>query len=452
VSNFPEHDKIDALRYSNPLATNLAHMLLNGRGWVLENKLTDPPVRLPVARLAAALLGVDADAYRRELDARFGIPTVPPTIADVVADWSAESAVIDEIQALDEEVAARIARAVSDAAAESPIAAAVAAGVPHLVAEGTVLAQPDPAVAPEHRGTLLGAAVSLGMLSNEDASAHPAAGVPLAKEDIFGKPEAPTPDAFNVPAEPDLFTAPELAAPALDVPVIAPALEPAVPALAEEPSWPAPQEAPFIIQRPSDFGQPEPSLDVLTMPAFESGQEFVLPDAAPAPALAQTNWDVPSFGPSQFDDLGVTPPDTEFQFGSYDLDQNGAGDDFNQPLLAASGYDMDAPIAVEGVVEAVGDAELQARRDEALSYLNDTANAVQADEAPESALSDEPVPFPIPETAAVFLPEPTFKPPVAAPAFEDVVAGHAPADEPAAVVEHKNFDLLNIPDGRFPTA
>jgi len=457
VSHFPEHDKIDALRYSNPLATNLAHMLLNGRGWVLENKLTDPPVRLPVARLAAALLGVDADAYRRELDARFGIPTVPPTIVDVVTDWSTESAVLDELRALDDEVSASITKAISEAAAESPIAAAVAASVPHLIAAGTVLATPDPEVHSEHRGTLLGAAVSLGMLSNEEAAAHPAVGAPLQQEGIFGKPAAPAAPAVTPP---------------LDLTAAAPEPEPVFPAVLPAPSW-TPEPATDLLTVPpvTDLGQPEPSIDVLALPAFESGQEFVLPEAAPAPALAQTDWSVPSFGPTQFDDLGVTPPDTEFQFGSYNLDQNGAGEDFNQPLLAPSAYDVDAPVA--GVAEAVSDAELQARRDEALSYLKDSATDDPTQETVEvgTVQADEPLPFPIPEADAAYLPAPTFtvpaaapaydvpaavpsydSTPIAAPAFEDVVAGAAPVEDSAPTVEHKNFDLLNVPDGRFLTA
>ncbi|MGW8431430.1 hypothetical protein ACWGJ9_09910 [Curtobacterium citreum] len=445
MSNFPEHDKIDALRYSNPLATNLAHMLLNGRGWVLENKLTDPPVRLPVARLAAALLGVDADAYRRELDARFGIPTVPPTIVDVVTDWSAESAVIDELRALDDEVTARITDVISAAAADSPIAAAAATtAVPHLIADGTVLATPDADVDAEHRGTLLGAAVSLGFLTNEEAAAHPAAGVRLKQENIFGKAEIPVPPVLPVPDLPTPDVEPAF-------PTAAWTTEPVV---APEPAWAPAAGTPDVPAEPfSSVGQPEPAVDVLALPAFESGQEFVLPDVAPAPALAQTDWSVPAFGSSQFDDLGVTPPDTDFQFGSYNLDQDGAGEDFNQPLLAPTAYDVDAP--VEGVAEAVSDAELAARRDEALSYLKETAPTAETE--PTDA---EPEPFPTPDTAVVPLPVPTFdapipsseQEPVPAPAFEDVVAGAAPLTDPDAPVEHKNFDLLNVPDGRFPAA
>ncbi|WIE81068.1 hypothetical protein [Curtobacterium sp. MCSS17_016] len=447
MSHFPEHDKIDAHRYSNPLATNLAHMLLNGRGWVLENKLTDPPVRLPVARLAAALLGVDAEAYRRELDARFGIPTVPSSIVEVVTDWSMESAVLEELRAIDDEVSARITKVISDAAAESPIAAAVAAGYPHLVADGTLLAAPDPDVRPEHRGTLLGAAVSLGLITNDAASAHPAAGVPLTEEDIFGKPEVPAAPAPS---------------PVLDLPAVAPAPEPVFPVAAPDatwtpdaaalpdPTWPSASTAEQVtLPSLPDLSQPAPALDVLDLPAFESGNDFALPAPAPAPALAQTDWNVPAFGPTQFDDLGVTPPDTDFQFGSYNLDQDGAGEDFNQPLLAPTAYDVDAP--VEGVAEAVSDAELEARRDEALSYLNETAGAT-AETSEDSAPAEEPLPFPTPDTSAVFLPAPAFDVPLAAPAFEDVVAGTAPVDEAASTVEHKSFDLLNVPDGRFPTA
>ncbi len=431
MSQTPEHDKIDALRYSNPLATNLAHMLLNGRGWVLENKLTDPPVRIPVARIAAALLGVDANAYRRELDARFGIPTVPPTIADVVTEWSAESAVVDEIRALDEEVAARNQQVVSAAAAESPIAAAVAAGVPHLIADGTVLASPDPEVAPEHRGTLLGAAVSLGLLDNEEAASHPAFGVPLLPENFLGKPDLPLADT--------------LASPTFDVPTPAVVDVPEFPAT--EPTWQeVPESAAFTVPTLTDLGQPEPALDVLAMPAFESGQEFVLPEVASVPPLAQTDWNVPTFGPTQFDDLGVTPPDAEFQFGSYDLDQDAPVDDFNKPLLAPSAYDVDAP--VEGVAEAVGDAELAARRDEALSYLADNA-APSAADAVFLPPVDQPADLPAPGgTSPIALPAPDFD----APAFDDVVAGDPPADDVELVIEHRNFDLLNVPDGRFPTA
>lgn len=457
MSNFPEHDKIDALRYSNPLATNLAHMLLNGRGWVLENKLTDPPVRLPVARLAAALLGVDADAYRRELDARFGIPTVPPTIVDVVSDWSAESAVLEELRALDDEVTARITEVVSAAAADSPIAAAVASGVPHLIADGTILAEPDQEVHPEHRGTLLGAAVSLGFLTNEEAAAHPAAGVPLMQENIFGKPSADE--------EPFAHTSSETIGSPFAEPAFA---EPAFPAADAAPAWtaePEPLPAPaWVPPTPEDvtaasafptLDNPTPAVDVLALPAFESGQEFVLPDAAPAPALAQTDWNVPAFGPTQFDDLGVTPPDTDFQFGSYNLDQDGAGEDFNQPLLAPTAYDVNT--LVEGVAEAVSDEELAARRDEALNKLQESADGTE-DPAP----SDEPLPFPIPESATAVLDAPAFDVPAVvptldeavseAPAFADIVSGDAPVEKQAPVVEHKNFDLLTVPDGRFPTA
>lgn len=476
VSNTPEHDKIDELRSSNPLATNLAHLLLHGRGWVLENKLSDPPVRIPVSRLAAALLGVDADAYRTEVDARFGIPAVPQHIAEVVLDWSQESAVLEQIRALDEEVTARAKALVSAAAAESPIAAAVAVEHPSLLEEGTVLAAPGPEVDEPLRGTLLGAAVELGLIDAGDAYTHPAFGTPLPASALFGdanldvlrksapeQPEAPQPSAF-ADAEPfpssfpgqtpfdrqDPFTG---SAP-VDVPQFPDEHGPAFP-VSLDPVAPA----------------PIPDFPVVAEP-FHVDAPLVQPsEAAP--------WDGAQFGFSatDFEGLGVTPPDETFQFGSYDLGGQSSGEDYNAPLIELN-YDVNAP--VEGLAEAESDEVLQARAEEALAYLTEPAPAAPVDvpaptteetsPAPEpdaeptwtfpeaspapaavsdaeqawtfpaatpssatvpSAIDGSPLPLPVPPAAPI-------------PAFDDVIA---PAEQQPETFQH--FDLLNVPDEAY---
>ena len=462
MSNTPEHDKIDALRYSNPLATNLAHMLLNGRGWVLENKLTDPPVRIPVARIAAALLGVDANAYRTEVDARFGIPTVPPQIADIVTDWAAESTVIDEIRALDEEVDARSKALVSDVVSESPIAGSLASGHPNLIIEGTVPADPDPVVDAPLRGTLLGAAVSLGLIGNEEAYTHPAFGQPLDLPTAFGEPEFPAvdiaPAGLEAVATP--FTEPAFDEP-VDVPG-APIPQEAFDALARKDSIVARMQELTVTpaeQTGDSADEPwdAPALDAFAVPAFESGDDALLVADTGAPNLATPAWDVPAFGPTGFDDLGVTPPDADFQFGSYDLGQTGAGDDFNGPILDPLTYDASAP--VDGVVEATDDATLQARTDEALSYLAEDQNSddlgpafpdVTPAETQTTEVADEEQPptFSVP----LALPEVTLAP----PSFDEVLDAPAPpfetepsSDTVVEKPEHQHFDLINVPEDRF---
>ncbi len=183
MSLTPEHDKIDEVRKFNPLAVNLLHLLLDSPGWVLSNQLAVTPVEIPISRIAAGLLGIDAAKYREEVAARFGLSAVPVDVADTVNSWAQEEAVLTELRELRERALDKARSAVEGAVAESPLAASAFLSMEanDLVGGKVPLAEPDPEVPSELRGTLAGAAVSVGALDADTALAHAAASVPLTE-------------------------------------------------------------------------------------------------------------------------------------------------------------------------------------------------------------------------------------------------------------------------------
>jgi len=483
VSHTPEHDKIDALRTANPLATNLAHLLLNGEGWVLENKLVDPPLRVPVTRIAAALLGVDPVAYRKEVTAQLGLTNIPAQIAAIVTDWSGEPFVIDEVRRIDDEAVARTKTVISHIAAESPLAAAVAANHPDLLNDGVVLAAADPSVDEVFRGSLLGAAVSLGLIDNASAYDHPAYGAVIHSRDILGEPEPfghPSPDD-----QPQQVPAVAVQVQPAVLPFVDPAAEfEALTPTAADDVLPAPiPEAAFHIGAPSyDEATPDAELSEfdftqfgaapLNIPAFESGDmDPTMFAGPPANTFNSPTWNPnESFGPSGFADLGVTPPDDAFQFGSYDINSLDPVEDFNGPVLDPSMYDATA--SVDGVTEATDDATLQAQSKAALAYLLTQAPAGPAPSAADAFLdlapvfedptfseqaTDVPVLELVPEVTTVHVPmtfnipaDPVTIDPVPPVRFDTAVTP-APAVVPDVdeTPVWQNFDLINVPDGPF---
>lgn len=72
MSGTPEHDKLDRIRRVNPAAADLLHLLVEDSGWELVNGTGVEPIRLPVRRATAHLLGINLDRFDAERHAGAG--------------------------------------------------------------------------------------------------------------------------------------------------------------------------------------------------------------------------------------------------------------------------------------------------------------------------------------------------------------------------------------------
>ena len=88
MTNTPEHDKVEALRAANPLAGNLAFVLLDSEQWTLSNRAAEPAIDIPIQVIVADLLGIDFASYQEERRRRLGLSAANPAIAETLLDWS----------------------------------------------------------------------------------------------------------------------------------------------------------------------------------------------------------------------------------------------------------------------------------------------------------------------------------------------------------------------------
>ncbi len=211
MTDTPEHDKIEKLRRSSPIAADFIHLILDTAGWMIVNETVNPPVRMRARKVFGELAGIDVEAYSLEVAARLGVSTLRPDVVDTVIDWAQQEAAWEELHAQAAASQESISKTVADTVGASPLGAAAANGLDSLTDSNTVFAV-EPDVPESLRGTIFGQAITLGILTAEEALRRVVpAPTPLVVENPQPEllVESPQPEVEEVAGRPGL-TAPDL--------------------------------------------------------------------------------------------------------------------------------------------------------------------------------------------------------------------------------------------------
>lgn len=90
MTTTPEHAKVDSLKAKNPLAGNLAHLLLDSDDWTLSNRRAEPAIDIQIQRVIADILSIDFDAYQEERVQLLGLSAQNFGLVAKVIGWAAE--------------------------------------------------------------------------------------------------------------------------------------------------------------------------------------------------------------------------------------------------------------------------------------------------------------------------------------------------------------------------
>ncbi len=255
MSDTPEHDKIEKLRRSSPIAADFIHLMLDTAGWMIVNETVNPPVRMRARKVFGELAGIDVEAYSLEVAARLGVSTLRPDVVDTVIDWAQQEAAWEELHAQAAASQESISKTVAETVGASPLGAAAVNGLDSLTDSNTVLAV-EPDVPESLRGTIFGQAITLGILTAEEALRRVVpAPTPLLVEspqpeveEVAGQPGLTAPDLDHEYGSYDLFAPPE--APEADEPQVeAPPREPDEADVSDVSDGPdGPEQAPVSVE------------------------------------------------------------------------------------------------------------------------------------------------------------------------------------------------------------